>query len=596
MPFRIWRSPYTRFGGLNSLCPDDCSDETMTAVDTYTDQQLQKIAENGFNAIWVHGVTANLIQHELFPEFGHHAHKHMERLQELIRHAARFGLKVFLYYQPVRSVAAANYSFWKHHADCRGQKEMATEQVLEENRDQEIEMYCLCTSVPRVKQWVQAGASQIAAQLPGLGGVLLITGSEYPGHCYSHRVKRNPGEWTPLIECPRCQEREPWEVAAELIKLVYTGIREHSQSMEIIAWNWGWTNWLPAPCRPMLELLPRDVILMACCERGGTFDFAERPAHPINEYSLIYAGPSEVCQKTLQSAQELGMRSMVKLQLGTTHELGTVLNLPMLNSIFQKASWLRKHPDIGFMGCWNFGNFSSANTFAFNYFLRAETTDDKKAALSAFAESYFPGCKSSLMLRAWDMFSEASKHFPFAIPFMYRGVQTHALSYREIFRPGALTGQPVGCSYLHTPDRGDDLSGSVCMAPHEFSLNELIAALGKLTVLWQAGTRLFAEALPESSHFHLELGNAIVVGCIWQSTENAYKAYRLRQHWSATHQIELRHIILSELAAVQTALPWVERDRRLGWHGEAHQRMFDPESMQQKVEFLQEQLRAISEF
>lgn len=58
--YRIWRSPYSRFGGLNSLRPDDTTDETVTAVDCYTDDVLREIAENGFNAIWLHSVLANI--------------------------------------------------------------------------------------------------------------------------------------------------------------------------------------------------------------------------------------------------------------------------------------------------------------------------------------------------------------------------------------------------------------------------------------------------------------------------------------------------------------------------------------------------------
>lgn len=68
--YRIWRSPYSRFGGLNSLRPDDTTDETVTAVDCYTDDVLREIAENGFNAIWLHSVLANITHLDIFPEFG----------------------------------------------------------------------------------------------------------------------------------------------------------------------------------------------------------------------------------------------------------------------------------------------------------------------------------------------------------------------------------------------------------------------------------------------------------------------------------------------------------------------------------------------
>ena len=149
MRYCIWRSPYSRFGGLNSLRPDDLSDETITGAECYTDDVLKGIAENGFNAIWLHCVLANTTHLDSFPEFGAHAEQHIESLRRLINRARKYGIKVFLYFQPVRSVAAENRAFWSAHADCAGQHEFAREQVLKERLDEQIEMISLCTSVPR---------------------------------------------------------------------------------------------------------------------------------------------------------------------------------------------------------------------------------------------------------------------------------------------------------------------------------------------------------------------------------------------------------------------------------------------------------------
>ncbi len=591
--YRIWRSPYSRFGGLNSLRPDDTTDETVTAVDCYTDDVLREIAENGFNAIWLHSVLANITHLDIFPEFGKHAELHIRNLSTLISRAAKYGIRVFLYFQPVRSVAAENREFWNRHSECAGQREKATEQVLDANKDQLIDMICLCTSVPAVKQWVADASAQLAEKLPELGGVILITASEYPGHCYSHRRKKDATPWTPLIECPRCREREPWEVAAELVNLVHDGIRRHSDRIELIAWNWGWSGWLPSPCRPLLELLPRDIILMAGCERGGRMDLAEHPGHKIDEYSLTYSGPSELCLGVLEVAGELGMRRMTKLQLGTTHELATVVNLPLMNSIYRKADWHRKHPDVGYMGCWNFGNMFSANTHGFNYFLRRERPDGKEEAMRAFAEDYFPGCRSELLLRAWDIFEKAMKHIPFAIPFLYNGVHSHALSYAEIYRAEPLRGTPAGCSYLPSL-RGDDLSPSCTMPGHEYSLDEIISALGKMGVIWEIGAELMEEALASCPDDRKELGNAIVCGCLWRSAENAYRAYRLRKEWSDEKVHEMRRIILAELETLHKALPRVEKDPRLGYHGEPTCHMFNPVSIREKQDLLNSRLKHLN--
>ncbi len=588
--YRIWRSPYSRFGGLNSLRPNELSDETITAERHYTDEILSGIAKNGFNAIWIHGVLANVTKAPDFPEYGKNAEMHIKSINTLVERAARHGIKIFMYCQPVRSIAAGNHEFWNNHPECAGQHEMSVEQVLPENLDNELEMICLCTSEPKVKKLIVDCSSYLAKMAPNLGGVILITASEYPGHCYSHRRKVNPSEWAPLVECPRCKEREPWEVAAEQVCLMHEGIRKESDSMEIIAWNWGWAGYTPAPCRPILEMLPKDVIIMTDFERGGTMDLNERPGHRIDEYSMTFHGPSPLCKGCLEVAKELGMRRMAKLQLGTTHELGNVVALPLMDSILDKADWLRQNPDVGYMGCWNIGNMLSANTFGFNYFIRQDAPEDKATRLAEFAQQYFPGCDAKLLMRAWNVFDQAMKDMPFVIPFLYRGVHTHALAYTEIYRSEPLKGTPYGCSYMPSP-WGDDLSVSI---PPGYSLDEIVNNLTKMAALWTVGAQMFQDALANCADDKCEIGNAIICSCIWESSSHAYRAYRLRLNWDDAKRPDMRHIIIGEIDTLKRALPWVEKDTRQGYHPEAACYMFDGQSIRQKLAFLEEELKKLN--
>lgn len=586
MQYKIWRSPYTCFGGLNSLRPDNTKDETLTAVNVYTDDVLSDIAENGFNAIWLHAVLSSISIVPEFPEFGGNAMAHIEALNTLTARAAKHGIKVFLYYQPVRAIATGNTQFWKNHAECAGQIEISCEQLIEEHMDEPLEVTSLCTSVPAVKNWIRDASRFLAKNVPDLGGVILITASEYPGHCYSHRKKENPSEWTPLIECPRCKEREAWEVALEEILLVHEGVRLESKSMDIIAWNWGWAMWLPAPCKELLEKLPKDVILMADCERGGVQDMAERPGFAMDEYSLTYAGPSPRCKATIEYGESIGLKGMVKLQLGTTHELGSVLDLPLMTNIFRKASYLKKNPQTGYMGCWNFGNATSANTAGFNFFLRENTPEDMEEALKSFAKEYFPSCDPQGVWEAWLLMEKGSKYMPFAIPFLYRGCQSHALSYTSIFNMGELNDRTAGTSYRPCKERGDDLSGSSDM-PGKYTLDEIICNLGKMAVIWKIAAEKMWEAVGREDR-KKEAGNMFICAGSIQSAEYAYRAYRLRKNWDESKKPELLHIINGEMENLKQVLPFVENDPRQGWHGEAFEHMFTAESIRKKLDFLEE--------
>lgn len=124
---------------------------------------------------------------------------------------------------------------------------------------------------------------------------------------------------------------------------------------------------------------------MADFERGGI----RKDGVLINEYSLGYAGPSEQFLDSLKLARQRGIPVMVKLQIGTTHELATICSLPLIGNLYEKASFLRENHLEGFMGCWNFGNFNSANLFAFNEFLTAIPENKTRKKLCCISHTPF---------------------------------------------------------------------------------------------------------------------------------------------------------------------------------------------------------------
>ena len=345
---KIWRAPYSNFGETVAEFPDDRKDETYTAVDHYSDEVCKEIRDNGFNGIWLHAQFVHLVPGD-FPELAPHVEEHQERLARLIDRCGKFGLKVYLYGQVLRSVSEANQLFWKKHPACAGEIEYATE-LLPDGSRHRFPTVSLCPSVEEVRNHVKKSSRDLARLFPELGGVILITANEFPGHCYQRRKKYNPDNCYKMITCPRCSRRDPWEVVADLITLFRDGFRENSSRIKLIVWNWSWSMWLPHPCRELLELLPENCILMADFERGGSMDLPERKAYPISEYSLMYPGPSEEFTLARAVCCKKNIPVMSKLQLGTAHELGSVVSIPNIISIYRKGKWHREHPETGFMG------------------------------------------------------------------------------------------------------------------------------------------------------------------------------------------------------------------------------------------------------
>jgi len=575
---RIWRSPQSAFGHFLRR-PDPWQEETVTALDAYTDAELSKIASSGFNAIWVHGNLNHMVRTAVFPELGPDAELHQQRLNELTERARKHGINVFLYCQPPRAIPCES-SFLQHYPEVAGQKELVTDE-----KGHDIEVASMCTSTDKVKKYLYQATAELAKKVPGLGGVIMITASEYPSHCWARRgrIMQSDGSFTQTpMQCPRCAKRKPEAVVAEIIQLVRDGIRSVSPDFKIIAWNWSWTFYVPSPCAEVISALPKDVILLVDFERGGRKTILGKE-RVIDEYSLGFAGPSEQFMKSLEAAQQCGLEVMAKLQFGTTHELATVPNLPIMGNVFAKADAVRRMKLSGFMGCWNFGNMITANTAGFNAFLSGQLPSDRMAALTEFAAEYFPGCRAGEVAAAWLKFGEAMNCYPFSIPFLYAGPAN--FSFILPMEPAPLTGKPVGRSWL-LDERGDDMSAALV----DYSIDEVIAGFEQLTGLWEEGLARFRQAVGTSVHAEEELNTATVCYHMFHSIVNFSKVYRLRKNWSACKLSEYRVIIADELENLQAVLPILERDSRFGYHIEAHGYQYDASGVVQKIEALQQQL------
>lgn len=567
---KIWRSAYSRFG-IHVENPDDLQYETITAEKSYTDEVLKEIAENGFNAIWIHGQLHHIVKHPRYPEFAPNSEAHLQALKTLCQRAAKYGIKVYLYMQPPRAVALSQKAFWEAHEEDGGHVQHSYGDDLTQ-----FDVRSLCTSLPAVRQYISESFASLTRLLPELGGYILITASEYPAHCYSGRNCKE-GDIRPRKmvmphyppNCPRCKTRQPEEVVVELIHAIRDGVRSASKEIDLIFWNWSWTMYLDPPCAPIIRQLPKDIYLLVDFERGGY----RKDGLFINEYSLGYSGPSEQFLETKKVADEMGIRVLPKLQLGTTHELATVRSLPVIANLFRKADYIRKNDMDGFMGCWNFGNLLSTSTKAFLRFLELQGDVSCDDALKAFAAENYPGSDPEKILAAWHLFSEAMEQYPFTIPILYNSPLNFAIAV--IPEKGPLSGKTFGRSYLPDTDRGDTYP-----VAEDFPLDKTIESLENMAAVWKKGTDLLQETLPPDDP---DLGNAMICGALWESACNLYKIFRMRKTWDDAMTPEWEALARAELEIAERVLPYVDADKEQGWHIEGNFYCFDGDQVRKKI-------------
>lgn len=568
-PLRIWRSPYSNF----------YQEEALHASSVYTDKTLREIAGAGFNAIWIHGILRDLVPSPIFPELGTNSAARLRSLRTVIRRAKKHKLQVLVYMQPPRGFEPKD-PFWKKHPEVKGQFAGYSHHTVN----------AMCTSHPDVQEHLQACARTLSEKLPGLGGVILITASEYMAHCYSRTNYRKVpvadfvSEQNPT-DCPRCARRHPSDVVAELITLIRDGFKAAGNGARVIAWNWSWGLYEADPNRRILRQLPKDVTLLVGFERGGKKKILGK-TRIIDEYSIGYAGPSERFRKTREAAKEYGLEVMTKLQFATTHELATVPNLPLIGSLYDKAKAMRRLRVNGFMGCWNFGNMLNANTSALNRFLTLKRLPPRDKALQDFAADYFPGCDAQGAAEAWQALEGAMDYYPFCIPFLYYSPTNYAAGLP--LEAKKLTGKSMGRAWMDD-ERGDDLTPS--FGP--YTSDEIIVGLGEFTRRWEAAGEVLAAALESSraKTVREELNSVRASAHLMHSAWNLYRAWKLRQNWSSKKKSALIKIARDELAHLRDFLPVIENDKRIGFHSECQAYLVTARDVRKKIRDLEALIR-----
>lgn len=326
-----------------------------------------------------------------------------------------------------------------------------------------------------------------------------------PTHCYCH-VITNPGGTLFAsdtehegIACPRCAGRTPEEVVSEILDLFLRGARDAGSDAAVVAWNWNWVMYAPDPQPDLVDRLNPDLKIMAGFECGGSKEIYGK-VRRLEEYSLIYVGPSAQYLAVTEYARDKGHEVLAKLQVGTTHEAATVANMPLVGHLFEKLRRLRRNGHTGFVGTWNFGNRFTLNTAAVGLAIRRPELDERPAFLAALCRAYLGRDNTEGFCRAVGMIEEAFECYPIANPILSAGPVTFALGHPLDDAP--LQGKPLSHNWLDL-ERGDNWDE--CREPYTW--DEILTGFSELVPRLEEGVRLLECVLfPSRSPWDTQLG------------------------------------------------------------------------------------------
>ncbi len=433
-------------------------------ADPFPDAYLEKLARCGINGVWMQAVLNTLAPSRQFPEFGEGSETRLRNLDALVKRAARFGVRVYLYLNEPRAMPDA---FFKSHPGIRGSSSRG--------------LYAMCTSTPEVRDWIRESLTHVVRRVPDIGGFFAITMSENHTNCFSHG-----GGWGQKAphagDCPRCTRRTGWEVIGELFETFRAGVREGGSSANVIAYDWAWGDDLSSR---LIPALPRDTGVLSISEwdlpvvRGGV-------SQKVGEYSISSVGPGPRALRNWDRARESGNPRLAKTQFNNTWEMSAVPFIPAMQLITRHCERLAKAGIDGVMASWTCGGYPSPNLAAAKefYFEPRKPTDE---ILRATAARRYGRKAAPEAVEAWHQFSVAFEEFPYGVSIYIIPVQHGPANLLRL----APTGHNPGM-ILFPHDRYKNWCGTY---PPEVVRSQF----QKMAEIWNRGLELFRKAMAKAS-------------------------------------------------------------------------------------------------
>ena len=518
-------------------------------VKSYPEGLLQRLAAAGVNGVWVHTVLRTLAKDPVFTEFGEDCEKRMTGLRTLVARAKKYGIDVYLYVNEPRGVPGSFFSAHPDRAAMRGPAGV-------------------CTSHPEIQRWLSDSLASVFMQVPGLGGVFIITASENAATCALPQLKP---------KCAHCKNRSYAEIIGDVYAAIANGVARGNPTAKTIVWDWNWS----CSAAEIIPKLPKNCWLMSVSEmslpinRGGV-------RSNINEYSISEVGPGLRATSHWKMAKAAGLKTVAKVQVGLTWEFSAIPYLPTLDLVAEHARNLAAAGVDGVMLSWSLGCYPSPNLEVFQAFTKDSA--DIGSVLDRVAERHYGKTGVPFARQAWTAFSDGFREFPFHVGTLYDGPQHMGPSNPLYLKPTGYKATMVGIPY-------DDLTSWRSIYPAEVWIGQM----AKVRDGFSRGCGLWGQLVPQTpaslrQAACRELGlfraaELHFASCVNQASFVAARdllAAATNETARAACRTELRKAVQDELAIAKQLLTLAKADSRIGYESSNHY-FYIPQDLLEKV-------------
>ncbi len=506
-------------------------------LDPYPDGLLRKLSDCGVNGIWMQAILYQLCEFPFDPELSIGYEKRRESLKKLIKKAKRYGIDIYLYFNEPR---AMDETFYKKHPNLQGEREG--------------DFYSLCTSCEQVKEYLYNGMKDLFSDIPDLAGYFTITMSENLTNCYSRSGGKEQS-------CPRCKERQPYDVVAEVNNIMARGAKAGNPDIKAIAWTWGWN---PQWSEKVIRNLDDGIMLMCVNEEGMQPDISGYKPTVI-DYTMTVPGPSERSINNWNIAKQTGRKTLSKVQLNCTWELAALPYLPLADICSCRIQNIKDQGVEGLMLSWTLGGCDSQNLdIASLYYY--EPLDDNSYD-RYFSRTYGEDVKNDVK-RAQTIFCDAIKEFPFHLTVLYTAPQNYAPAAPFYEYKTGYTASMIGFPH-------DDIKTWKAI----YSSEDFLKQFEKLVAKWEIGLNILKNCKTDNEKFNELLNISKGVYYHYRSTVNHIKFVMVRDRlaendFTKVTEIQLKNSILNTLAdekdVVMNMLEIRKNDSRTGYEASNH--------------------------
>jgi hypothetical protein len=459
--FQISQPPY----GANLLVPD-------LDPEFLSDDNFRVMIHAGVTEVLIYGDMLCYMPKNLCPELAApEYHRNITILRETVQRAAAYGLQIF--WVPVSPKLPDSHPLFQRDPEMRG--------ALMGNVLGSEKIHNLCSSSPHALALHRAFFMNLFAEVPLLGGIILIVGGESYYHCFMNPEKTGIYSPTTRTNCPRCAHHSPEQIIANFVKNTAEGVQQSQPHAKILVWPYSAHKWSADLYQigfiEALAEVNRTVPGLTFHSEMDKDHWLKKPRYSKSlwDYSLEFTGPTDRLDAQIEACKDLGIPYAIKTETALGLEFLHMPYIPGLQRAATKWQNIARLQPRGVTQAWMFFGMWGSRSEELGWWTVWHPELSGEEIVHTLAVRDF-GSHASLFVSAWAKISDALGHIP-RIPPYYQGPEF--LGPAHPLLPSSHYGVPsVFCGALmYELEREDSASDTVWQRKNPLTINRFTAPI-----------------------------------------------------------------------------------------------------------------------